>query len=127
MSDERLATLNARVDPMTKRLAAQVADLEDVTLDTFLAVAVEEAIAPDLTWKARRDLDPVAHAILRQLETLFPETVTASELADRIDETRTDVNRALYGTIRAWVRRHELGEGGPVVWGLGRATRRNGR
>lgn len=126
MNDDQHATLNARVDPRTKRLAAQVADLEDVTLDTFLAVAVEEAIAPDLTWKTRRDLDPVARGILEELEMEFPAQLTASELADRINETRTDVNRILYRTVRAWVRRNELGEGESVVWGLRRATRRNG-
>lgn len=127
MSDGRLATLNARVDPATKRLAAQAADLEDVTLDSFLTLAVEEAITPDVTWKARRALDPVARCILEELETEFPAQLTAAELADRIDETRTDVNRALYRTVRAWVRRNDLGEGEPVVWGLRRATRRNGR
>lgn len=127
MSDDKHATLNTRVDPATKRLAAQVADLEDVTLGTFLAVAVAEAIAPDVTWKARRDLDRVARLILEELETVFPEQLTAAELADRIGETRTDVNRALYRTVRAWVRRNDLGECEPVVWGLRRATRRNGR
>lgn len=126
MNDERLATLNARVDPATKRLAAQAADLEDVTLDSFLALAVQEAIAPDLTWKARRDLDPVARGILEELEVKFPEQLTAAELAERIGETRTEVNRALYRTVRAWVHRNDLGEGEPVVWGLRRAARRNG-
>lgn len=127
MNDDQHATLNARVEPATKRLAAQAADLEDVTLDTFLVLAVEEAITPDVTWKARRDLDPVARAVLEELEMEFPAQLTAAELADRIDETRTDVNRALYRTVRAWVHRNELGEGEPVVWGLRRATRRNGR
>lgn len=126
MNDDQHATLNARVAPTTKRLAAQVADLEDVTLDTLLAVAVREAIAPDLTWKARRDLDPVARVILEELEVEFPAQLTAAELADRIDETRTDVNRALYRTVRAWVRRNDLREGEPVVWGLRRVARENG-